>query len=144
MKSNLLKLPSVVNIIFCGGEKMQADIDKLITTLNLTEYQARVLRARHRQYDMTGLVKRGGVLYAPRNSSDGNGIIPRIRRALFGRRADLIGRNKMLLCATRRIKFMADGFHCVRIGQYQYWADKNGQSVSSEYVRRVLGQKYHR
>lgn len=123
---------------------MQADIDKLVATLNLTEYQAHVLRTRHHQYDMTGLVKRGGVLYVPRSASDGPGIVHYIRRILFGRRADLIGRDKILLQAVRRIKFMADGLHCVRIGQYQYWADKNGQSVSSEYVRRVLGQKYHR
>lgn len=122
-------------------EKMQADIDKLVTILNLTEYQARVLRARRHQYDMTGLVKRGGVLYAPRCAGDGPGIVHYVRRILFGRRADLIGRDKILLQAVRRIKFMADGLHCVRVGQYRYWADKNGQSVSGDYVRRHLAQQ---
>ena len=43
---------------------------------------------------------------------------------------DLIGENKTLLQGMRKIKFCANGYHCVRVGRHVYYADASGNDVS--------------
>ena len=102
-------------------------INVLAHNLNLTSYQSNKLRLHYDRYNISKLEKRGGVLYAPYQSV---GIIGWMVRVLIGTRADLIGENKTLLRAQRNIKFCANGYHCVRVGRYIYYADANGDIVS--------------
>lgn len=105
-----------------------ADIDKLAQIMGLSQYQTDVLKNNTDKYDFSGLVKRGGVLYAPHQLRT-KSIFEIARRALTGKSADLIGPEKMLLQGRRKIKFYAGGFHCVSIGQFKYYADKDGHAV---------------
>lgn len=116
------------------------DVDKLANSLGLNEYQTAVLRENYHKYDVSGLVKRGGVLYAPRTTGY-SGFRNAIYKILFGQSVDLIGRDKILLHAARHVKFMSGGYHCVRIGQYKYWADKDGNAVSAFVARRAIHNK---
>ncbi len=109
-------------------------LEYLSQTLGLSPYQENHLRLNQHKYNMGRLVKRGGVLYAPHA---GRGFIRGIGRVLFGCPADLIGKNKTLLKNQRGIKFCADGYHCVRIGRFTYYADPNGQAVSREIFMRA-------
>ncbi len=106
----------------------KADVQKIINNLDLSQYQKNVLISNQDKYDFTGLIKRGGVLYAPYLLRTKN-IFEIVRYALIGKSADLIGQNKMLLQGQRKIKFYAGGFHCVSIGQFKYYADKDGRAV---------------
>lgn len=115
---------------------MDARFEKLSHTMNLTPYQAQVLAAGADKYDMSRLVKRGPVLYAPHAV---RGIWQNAVRLFAGRRADLIGKTKTLLRAQRRIKFFPGGFHCVRIGRFMYYADAGGAAISREAFRRATG-----
>lgn len=117
---------------------MSENIDKLAHLLNLNSYQSNRLKAHCDRYDFSCLQKRGGVLYAPYKS---RGIFAWIVGMMFGVRADLIGQNKMLLRAQRRIRFCANGYHCVRIGKYTYYANSNGDALThDEFVRGVNRQ----
>ncbi len=112
---------------------MHENINKLTALLNLNSYQINKLKDNYAIYNMAGLQKRGGILYAPYLSS---GLCGWMVRILFGVRADLIGQNKILLRAQRRIKFYANGYHCVRVGRRVYYADATGQVVSrDEFLR---------
>jgi hypothetical protein len=84
---------------------------------------------------MSRLEKRGGVLYAPYVA---HGFWGRVSHVLFGARADLIGKNKTLLRAQRKIRFYANGFHCVKIGRYTYYADASGQVMSQQDFKREI------
>ncbi len=106
---------------------MQNRIDVLAQQLNLSLYQSNKLKTNYEQYNISRLEKRGGVLFAPYNMP---GFFGWIGRVLFGVRADLIGENRMLLQAQRKIKFCANGYHCVRVGRYTYYADGTGNVVS--------------
>ena len=106
----------------------KADVQKIINNLDLSQYQKNVLISNQDKYDFTGLIKRGGVLYAPYLLRTKN-IFEIVRYALIGKSADLIGQNKMLLQGQRKIKFYAGGFHCVSVGQFKYYADKDGRAV---------------
>ena len=112
---------------------MHDNINKLSELLNLTSYQANKLKDHHERYNMSSLQKRGGLLYAPYASRN---IFTYIKRIFLGTPADLIGQNKILLRAQRGIKFNANGYHCVRVGRYTYYADATGHTVSkSEFIR---------
>lgn len=77
--------------------RKKADVEILAKNLGLSPYQQDILISNQDKYDMSGLVKRGGVLYAPhllRTKS----IFEIARRALTGASADLIGQDRMLLC----------------------------------------------
>ncbi len=82
--------------------KPPENFDKLCFIMRLTPYQRRVLESNYSKYDMSGLVKRDGVLYAP---YAGRGIWARTRRVFVGRRADLIGANNVLAQNQYGIKF---------------------------------------
>lgn len=112
---------------------MHNNIENLRHHLNLTQYQSNRLKMYYEMYNFSRLQKRGGVLYVPYAS---RGLWERVGRILFGVRADLIGQNKVLLRAQRNIKFFANGYHCVRVGKYTYYADAAGQVVSrDEFLR---------
>lgn len=111
--------------------RKKADVEKLAKAMGLSQYQQDVLMSNQDKYDMTGLVKRGGVLYAPHLVKT-KSIFEIARRALTGDSADLIGQDKMLLRGQRKIKFYAGGFHCVSVGQFKYYADKDGHAVSRD------------
>ncbi|MBR4891858.1 MAG: hypothetical protein IKZ34_01595 [Alphaproteobacteria bacterium] len=102
-------------------------ITKLSENLNLTRYQENRLRLHYDKYNVSRLEKRGGLLYAPYVA---HGVFGRVSRMFFGVRADLIGKNKTMLQAQRNIKLCANGFHCVKVGRYTYYADSNGKVIS--------------
>lgn len=95
---------------------MGENIDALSYTLGLSPYQRSVISLNHDKYNLSRLVMRGRVLYAPRSSC---GIWRRIVNMLRGAPADLIGENKTFLFARRGIKFFENGYHC--LGS-QYWS----------------------
>lgn len=118
-----------------------ADVDKLAQVMGLSQYQIEVLKNNADKYDFSGLVKRGGVLYAPHQMRT-KSVFEIARRALTGKSVDLIGPEKMLLQGRRRIKFYAGGFHCVSIGQFKYYADKDGRAVPRDiFMRSVSDNK---
>ncbi len=108
---------------------MHKNIDTLCQLMGLSQYQACKLKTHFERYNFSRLQQRGGVLYAPYLS---NGFWQRVGAFLFGVRADLIGKNKVLLQAQRNIKFCANGYHCVRVGRYTYYANAMGQVVSRD------------
>lgn len=113
------------------------NIDMLVGQLGLNEYQANILRKNYDKYDVSRLVKRGGVLYAPRRDN-ANRFVCAIHKLLFGDVADLIGHDKILLHAARHVKFMRGGVYCIRIGQYKYWADRNGHALSGRAAHQII------
>lgn len=116
---------------------MQQYVDKLARNLNLSPYQSSKLKSNYDRYNISRLEKRGAILFAPYQSS---GIWGFFMRMFRGVRADLIGENKMLLQAQRNIKFCANGYHCVRVGRYTYYADATGNVVShSQFVENAIG-----
>ena len=106
---------------------MHKNINQICDLMGLNQYQSGKLRMHHERYNFARLQQRGGVLYAPYAT---RGIWQYIGKVLFGVRADLIGKNHMLLRARRGIKFCANGYHCVRAGRYVYYADAPGRVVS--------------
>jgi hypothetical protein len=106
---------------------MKNHVKQLAFNLNLSPYQSNKLIVDYERYNMSRLEKRGGVLYAPYQC---NGFFRRVLSVFCGVRADLIGENKMLLCAQRNIKFYANGYHSVRVGRYVYYADATGNIIS--------------
>lgn len=68
---------------------MEQDFDILAYTLSLSPRQRRALFAEPDKYDLSRLAVRDGVLYATRKDC---GIFGTIRKMIFGRRVDLIGR----------------------------------------------------
>lgn len=116
----------------------QNHIDALAQNLNLTPYQRQVLENNYQHYDVTGLVMRGGALYAPRRRV---GAFARAREVLSGRSADLIGRNKTLLQNVRGIKFYARGYYSVTTGDSVFYADADGRVISRDDFYRALRQR---
>ncbi len=117
---------------------MNPQIEKLSRMLNLSPYQSQALAMGGEKYNMSRLVKRGGLLYAPYNM---RGIFGAASDMLRGRRADLIGHSKTLLRAQRGIKFYADGYHCVRIGRFMYYADATGAAISRRAFMRAVNMR---
>lgn len=110
-------------------------INSLSNHLRLTPFQSKVLEQNINKYNMGRVVKRGGVVYVPYVS---HGIFGRIKKIIFGAYADLIGQNKILVKNRRNIKFLKNGYHCVKIGPYTYYADAYGQAVSREDFFRAI------
>ncbi|MFQ6703331.1 MAG: hypothetical protein ACLRFO_04000 [Alphaproteobacteria bacterium] len=106
---------------------MHKNINQLCDLLGLNQYQSGKLKMHSERYDFSRLEQRGGVLYAPYAT---RGVWQFIEKLLFGVRADLIGKNTMLLRARRGIQFCANGYHCVRAGRYTYYADATGRVIS--------------
>lgn len=108
---------------------MNAHLDQLSVLLGLSPYQANKLRLYSQQYNIARLEKRGGILYAPYRA---NGLWGWGKKIFLGQCADLIGQDRMLLRAQRNIRFCANGYHCVRIGKYTYYANADGHVVSKQ------------
>ena len=108
---------------------MHECFNTLSKNLNLTSYQTNKLKLHYDKYNIARLQKRGGLLYAPYVV---HGFFGKISNILLGARADLIGQNKTLLRAQRNIKFGANGYHCVKVGRYTYYADSMGDVISRE------------
>ncbi len=104
-------------------------MNNLSQVLGLSPYQSSKLKTNYDRYNIARLQKRGGVLYVPYAT---HGVWQYLMRVLFGVRADLIGVDKTLLQAQRNIKFCANGYHCVRVGRYTYYADASGSIVSQQ------------
>lgn len=108
---------------------MHEYFNTLSQKLNLTAYQENRLKLHYDKYNISRLQKRGGLLYAPYIE---HGLWGQVCKFLFGAQADLIGQNKTLLRAQRNIKFGANGYHCVKVGRYTYYADSMGCVISRE------------
>ena len=106
---------------------MHKNINTLCDLLGLNQYQKGKLKLHYERYNIAHLEQRGGVLYAPYAT---RGLRKKIESFLFGTRADLIGKNSVLLRARRGIQFCAKGYHCVRAGRYTYYADASGRVIS--------------
>ena len=116
---------------------MHEYIDNLTQALRLTPYQSDVLKQNCNKYNMGRLVKRGGVLYAPYLL---HGVYAWVVKIVCGAPADLIGQNEMLVRNNRNITFCHDGYHCVKMGTYKYYADANGHAISRECFMRCTKQ----
>lgn len=111
---------------------MKSDIDKLADILGLSAYQRNVLKSHPDVYNLSGLIKRGNALYAPRNATS-HRLLNFLSILFLGRPADLIGKNKMLVRNSRGIEFCAGGFYSAPIGhQYRYYADDCGNIITRE------------
>ena len=108
---------------------MDTNFDTLVKMLNLNNYQVNKLKNCLDRYDLSGLQKRGGVLFVPYVE---HGVWQRLVRHLFGPRADLIGADRMLLRNQRNVRFCKNGYHSVRVGRYTYYANALGQVVSQQ------------
>ncbi len=112
---------------------MHENFNHLVGNLNLSSYQINRIKTNYEKYDVTRLQNRGGILYAPYVT---HGIWGRLFNVVAGRQADLIGRDRTLLRAQRNIKFCANGYHCVKVGRYTYYANASGNVVSkSEFLQ---------
>lgn len=115
-----------------NGAGMNSDIDKLADILGLSAYQRNVLKSNPDIYHLSGLIKRGNALYAPRNATS-HRLLNFLSILFLGRPADLIGKNKMLVRNSRGIEFCAGGFYSAPIGrQYRYYADDCGNIITRE------------
>lgn len=120
---------------------MNSDIDKLADVLGLSAYQRNVLKSNPDAYNLSGLIKRGSALYAPRNATS-HKLLNFLSVIFFGRSADLIGKNKMLVRNTRGIEFRTGGFFSAPIGrQYRYYADDCGNIITREVFMRETYRK---
>ncbi len=115
------------------------NIDNVSKQLSLAEFQKNVLRENCDKYNLSGLIKRGKVLYAPHHCNAN--LAEFLQSLFFGKKADLIGANKILLSSARRIKLYAYGYHCVNMGRHKYWADENGQAISKDILEKICGKK---
>lgn len=98
----------------------RAHILRLCDQLSLSPYQSYILLHRGHRYDLHRLVKKGGVLYAPYRHSDRNNVLNICARILLGRRADLIGTDKILIHDKRGIKIRPNGSYSTPPNRFKY------------------------
>lgn len=110
----------------------EKNIEKLCKLLGLSNFQKQQIQDNYEKYNISGLIKRGKVLYAPYKTDD------LILRFFMGELADLIGEEKMLIQNSRGIEFFAFGYHSLKIGDKKYYADPTGQIVTKKSVFDVL------
>lgn len=115
---------------------MRERVDSLSYTLGLSPYQRSVLTLNHDKYNLARLVKRGGVLYAPRVV---DGFWGTLRAMLFGAPADLIGESQTFVRGRRGITFCANGYHCVRDGKGMHYCDACGRMLTRDTFVRATG-----
>lgn len=108
---------------------MHKNINKLCELMGLNQYQSGKLKMHCERYNFSRLEQRGGVLFAPYAT---HGLWQYIGKVLFGGRADLIGKNSVLLRGRRGIRFYSNGYHSVRAGRYTYYADATGRIISRQ------------
>ncbi len=120
---------------------MNSDIDKLATIMGLSNYQKNVLKSHPGVYKLSGLIKRGKALYAPRYVTS-NKILNFLHILFCGKTADLIGNDKMLVRNSRGIEFYAKGFYSAPIGRrYRYYADDSGNIITRDCFIQEIGRK---
>lgn len=113
---------------------MTANVEKLSEMLRLSPYQTYVLEINYYKYNLSRLVKRGGVLYAP--YVVGAGLRHKMNGFLRGVPADLIGTDRMLVRGCRRVKFFSTGCYIAREGGIRYYADANGRRMGrADFIR---------
>jgi len=113
-------------------------MDKAIDKLNLNTYQQHVLFGNPEKYDITGIVKKGVVVFAPLNEQC-RCLAEKLTRLFHGPKADLIGENKILATNQRGIKLYSAGFYRAKDedGKH-YYADSNGSHVTHEEFRQIM------
>ncbi|MDE6477715.1 MAG: hypothetical protein K2L94_00515 [Alphaproteobacteria bacterium] len=116
----------------------KSQVSKLCERLRLTPYQSYILEMNCHKYNLSRLVKRGGVLYAPYLSGAKNRWTDAAARLVRGPRADLIGPDRMLVRAQRGIRFCADGCYCARHGGVKYYADATGRRLTRDDFMRIV------
>lgn len=117
------------------------NIEKLSEIMGFSPYQLSVLKNNADKYNVSHIVKRGGVLYVPHATK--KDIFNRAADLLLGHRADLIGQDKILLSARRSIKFYVSGYHSVRIGDDVYYANPNGHVISRAMFHNAIKNHSH-
>jgi hypothetical protein len=81
----------------------------LCCQLHMTPYQSYIIQNNWLRYDLTRLVKVGSVLYAPYRCNRISSFCDCIKRIFLGRRADLIGEDRIIVIGKRGIKVYNDG-----------------------------------
>jgi len=79
-------------------------LERISRVMCLTPYQLYMLEINSDKYNLHRLVKCGNLLYVPYKYDLSYGIVGIIKRLFLGRRADLIGPDKLLVFNTRGIK----------------------------------------
>lgn len=108
----------------------KSQIGKLAERLRLSPYQAYVLENNCHKYDLSRLVKRGGILYAPYLSNGANRFRDVLSRICFGPRADLVGMERILVADQRGVKLYAMGFYSAHKRGMKYYADASGNRIN--------------
>lgn len=108
---------------------MKNYIDDLANVLQLTPFQAGVLKSKYDMYCVGRMQKRGGNLFVPYKAKN---IWDKFVNVICGCPGDLVGTDKMLVECQRHIGLTANGYHCVKVGMYKYWADNDGNVVSRD------------
>lgn len=130
--------PIILYNFFIKGQPMSKNmnVEKLSEMLRLSPYQTYVLEINYYKYNLSRLVKRGGVLYAP--YMVGAGLRHKMGGILRGVPADLIGADKMLVRGCRRVKFFATGCYIARENGARYYADASGRKISRDAFARAV------
>ncbi len=84
-------------------------LEQISRTMCLTSYQLYILEMNIDKYDFRRLVKYGDFLYAPYKVHFSSNFKDAIKEIIFGRRADLIGPDRLLVFNKRGIKIRRDG-----------------------------------
>jgi len=113
-------------------------IADLSQRLNLTYYQVCVLEHNFYKYDMGGLVKKGGILYAPYQNDEPSGFYDLFVKIIRGRRADLIGADRILIYNQRGIHVYTEGCCLVRRNGKKYHLNAFGDPICCRNFIRVI------
>ncbi|MCL1891967.1 MAG: hypothetical protein FWF97_01565 [Alphaproteobacteria bacterium] len=109
-------------------------IEKLAEHFRLSPFQISILEGHGDEYDLEKLVKKGDVLYAP-YSHDSNFMA----KFLSGPRADLVGKNRILVRNGRGIKLYGTGFFSARDQHgHRYYSDPTGQVIDRKLFYRII------
>lgn len=112
----------------------QPSVLRIAQQLRLSPYQTHVLEKNAMAYDLSRLVKRGLVLYAPYKEPNHS-----LAKRLLGPRADLIGEDSLLVCDQRGIKLYSSGFFRAKDSQGRtYYADHNGMVIDRNMMYRFF------
>lgn len=84
-------------------------LEQISRSMNLTSYQLYILEMNIDKYDFHRLIKHGDFLYAPYKIHFSRNFKDAIKEIIFGRRADLIGPDRLLVFNKRGIKMRSDG-----------------------------------
>ena len=108
------------------------EVERLIDLMRLSPYQAHIIRNFYYKYDLSGLKKTGPVVLAPYRSETCSGLRDSIGRLVMGRRADLIGSDRILAQNQRGIKVYPGGFFKASMSGRRCYADPHGNVISGK------------